>query len=203
VSSLPDLPRLDDYVPHNCSFGTHQFCVGYRREQSLACSDAPFDISALLPDEVRALPGPVADALYERLGGLSPLVEDLSDLPTSLLVCLIVGTACMMLALAVSTCLAFDNRISRKVGPRAQMLVHLLMAMCCAPYLTLVLKQTSLVDRLEKLPTWVAVEKGEVFGYSVGLFVCAALFVALSAVMTCEKVVQWIKDRLCASNSAA
>jgi hypothetical protein len=47
VASLPELPRLDDYVPQNCSFGMHQFCVGYRDEQSLSCSDAPFEISAL------------------------------------------------------------------------------------------------------------------------------------------------------------
>lgn len=200
VASIPELLQLRDFVPQNCSIGIYEFCVGYRYKQTLFCSYAPFDIYALLPDSIQTLPGSVADTLQEQLSYISPLVEDLRKLSNAVLVYLIVGTTCMMLALAVTSCLAFDNRTSRKAGWEARVFVHLVMAMCCAPYLTLVLKQSSVADNLKGLPCLVAVERGKAFGYSVGHLICAALFVALSAVMTCEKVVQCIKDRVCVSS---
>jgi hypothetical protein len=51
------------------------------------------------------------------------------------------------------------------------------------------------MDEARKLPAWVAVEGGEVFRHSVGLCVCAVLFVALSAIVTWEEAVQWMTER--------
>jgi hypothetical protein len=204
VASLPKLPelQLDDYLPLNCSFGIHQFCVGYRHQQSLSCSSSRFDLAALLPDEIHALPGAVEDALQERIGDLSPLAGDLSSLPTAVLFCVSTGTFCMMVAILVTSCLAFDNSISRKAGAKARVLVHICMFVACsAPYLTLTLLQKNAMDEAGKLPAWVAVERGELFGHSVGLLVCAALFMVLSAIVTWEKAVQWMKERVGARGS--
>jgi hypothetical protein len=201
VASLPEAPEIEDYFPLNCSFGIRQFCVGYRHEQSLSCSDSPFKISTLLPDEIESLPSLVEDALRERIGELYPLAHDLNSLPTSILICLIIGSITMILALGVSSCLAFDNRISRKAGPKARIVIYFFMAVaCCVPYLALALIQNKVMRKAKGLPNWVAVEQGDIFGYSIGLFVCAAIFVPLSAAASYQKVVQWIKDRVYASN---
>jgi hypothetical protein len=73
-------------------------------------------------------------------------------------------------------------------------------AACCVPYLALALIQSKVMGKAKGLPDWVAVEQGDIFGYSIGLFVCAAIFVPLSAAASYQKVVQWIKDRVYASN---
>jgi hypothetical protein len=197
VASLPQIPEIEDYVPLNCTFGIRQFCVGYRHERIPACSDSPFDISALLPDKTLALPGLIEDALKDRIGELYPLVHKLSSLPTSVSICLIAGTINTMLALGLFSCLACDNRISRKAGLKTRVLIYLSMAMaCCAPYLALALIQSKVVEEAESLPAWVRVEQGDIFGYSIGLLVCALVFAALSAATSCQTVVHWMQDRV-------
>jgi hypothetical protein len=197
VASLPQIPEIEDYVPLNCSFGIRQFCVSYRHERSPACSDSPFDISALLPDKALALPGLIEDALRDRIGELYPLVDKLSSLPTSVSICLIVGNINTMLALGLFGCLACDNRISRKTGLKARVLIYISMAMaCCAPYLALALIQSKVVKEAESLPAWVKVEQGDMFGYSIVLLVCALVFAALSAAASCQKAVHWMRDRI-------
>jgi hypothetical protein len=50
---------------------------------------------------------------------------------------------------------------------------------CCAPYFALAILHRQVVKTAEKLPDWVAVEKGEVFEYSIGLVVCAVLLLVI------------------------
>jgi ABC-type glycerol-3-phosphate transport system permease component len=201
ASSRSDLPRPDDHVPHTYSFGIYLTCISYHHGD-VACSNAPFDAFSLLLDSFDILPSNVADTMYERWGDLSPLAEDLDDLSTSVLVHLVAGTAHMMLSLAVTSWLAFDYSISRKTGCNVRVLLRLFTAMCFIPYLALIVKQSILLNRLNPLSTWVMVERGAVFGLSVGLCACAVLFAALSTVMTCETGVQWIEDRFCITDSA-
>lgn len=128
--------------------------------------------------------------MYERLGDLSPLAEDLSDLATSVLVYLVAGTAHIMFSLVVTSFLAFDYSIGHNTDSYVRVLLQFFTAMCFVPYLALIGKQSSLVDKLDRHPTWVMVERGTVFGLSVGLCACAVLFAALSIVMTCKAGVQ-------------
>jgi hypothetical protein len=192
-SAAAALPQLEDYVPLNCSFGMRQFCVGYRGQQGLSCSSSAFDVSDLLPDRIQDLPAPVEDAFRERIADLSPLANHLSSLSTSVLVCLIVGSMMMIFMLALSCCLAHAwpscvASISPKVGTKTRVLVHLAVSMLCsAPYLALVLLQSKVVREAKGLPGWVEVKQGEVFGLSVGILVCAAVFVALSVVVSSRK----------------
>jgi hypothetical protein len=181
----------------NCSIGTEQFCVGFRNRQNLSCSYSPFGISALLPEAIEDLPGPVEDALRERMDDLSPLAGDLSSLPQSIDICIIVGTLAMSLVLVLSTYLLWDSCTRRNVGIKTRWLAYLAMAvLCCSPYLALVVSQSKVIKEAQGLPSWVEVQKGEVMGLSIGLLVCAAIFVALSAVVSSQVVVNWIRNGL-------
>jgi hypothetical protein len=70
-SAATALPQLEDHVPLNCSFGIIRFCIGFRH--SLSCSGWPFTLSALLPDELQDLPGPLGNTLQAAIQELSPL----------------------------------------------------------------------------------------------------------------------------------
>jgi hypothetical protein len=195
VAAVPELPQIEDYVPVNCTFGTRQFCVGYLHTPDLSCSDSPFDISALLPDTIQDLSAPLEAAFRKRMGDLSPLADRLSRLPTSVVICLVTGLLSMMLMLGASLYLAYGNHgqrvgTSRKLGRMWHVVVHLIMATaCCAVYLPLILLQRTVIEEAKGLPSWVEAEEGAAFGLSIGLFVCAAVFVALSAIFSSPHVV--------------
>lgn len=196
-SAAASLPQIEDYVPLNCSFGIKQYCVGYINKENLTCSDTPFDISALLPVEIQALPGPVEDVVRERIGDLSPLAGDLSSLPGAVKICLIVGFICSSLVLGLFCYPAFYDSISQKASRNVRVLIYLSMALaCCAPYFVLILLQTKVVNEAKKLPAWVGVEEGEIIRLSSGLLVCAVVLVPLAAVSFSNKTVQWIKDKI-------
>lgn len=196
-SAAASLPQIEDYLPLNCTIGTEQFCVGYRNTQNLSCSHSPFELSALLPDAVQDLPGPVEDALRERMGDLLPLADDLSNLTASLNTCLIVGLISIIFVAVFACCLVCDTWISRKMGTVARLLIYLCVAVvCCAPYSALVTLHVKVMKGAQRLPVWVEVQKGEVMGLSIGLLVCAVIFVVLAAVASSPKVVQWTSNSL-------
>jgi hypothetical protein len=181
VASLPEVPNIENYVPMNCSFGTREFCIGYRHKQSLSCSDSLFNISVLLPDEIKALPDSVEDALRQRIGDLSPLADSFKSLRTSILICTLAGLF-MMLLLVLLRIPQFYNWIHKKfsLSFKTRVIILLFMApACCAPYFALAILHRQVVKTAEKLPDWVAVEKGEVFEYSIGLVVCAVLLLVI------------------------
>jgi hypothetical protein len=195
VAALPELPQIEDYVPVNCTFGIHQFCVGCLHAQDASCSDSPFDISALLPDAIQDLPAPLVAAFRELIDGLSPLADRLSRLPTLVGVCLILGLSCMMILLGVFCYQAYVNYCTAQ-GPGHvwHVVIYLIMAtVCCAPYLTLILLQRTAVKDAMGFPDWVEVQAGAAFGLSIGILVCTVVFVALSAICLSPKVVSRLR----------
>jgi hypothetical protein len=195
VAAVPELPQIEDYVPVNCTFGMYHFCVGYLHAQDLSCSDSPFDISALLPETMQNFPAPLEAAFHEQIGDLSPLADSIGRLPR-LVVCLRLGLSAMMSMLGVSYYLAYSSYgrgfgASQKLGHISHMVMHLIIAtICCAPYVTLMLLQRTVLEKAKANHDWMEVKEGGIFGLSIGLFVCAAIFVALSATFSSPSVVK-------------
>jgi hypothetical protein len=196
-SAAASLPRIEDYIPQNCSIGTEQFCVGYRHTQNLSCSYLPFDVSALLPDAAQGLPGPVRDAFREQMGRLSPSADDWDRLPGSIDICLLVGLISVILVVVPFVWLGSSKWTSRKVATMPKLLVYLATPVVgCTPYSALVALQSRVMIEAKGLPAWVDVQQGAVLGLSVGLLVCAMAFVALLAVASSQRGIVWVKDRL-------
>lgn len=193
-SAAAALPQLEDHMPLNCSFGIIQFCVGF--QHSLFCSGSHFTLSALLPDELQNLPGPLEDAIQARIQELSPLPGSLGNLSKGLEGCLIAGFVSMPLLLVLSCCVAFGcpgyiARITQKLSTKKQMLLHLGVGLvCCLPYVILVAVQRNVMAAVEKLPVWVEAEAGEVFSMSVGTLVSAVVFAVMAAVLSRREVTE-------------
>jgi hypothetical protein len=195
VAAVPELPQIKDYVPVNCTFGLYHFCVGYLHAQDLLCSDSPFRISALLPETIQNLPAPREAAFRERIGDLSPLADSIGRLPRSVVFCLKLGLSAMMSMLGVSCYLVYSSYgpgfgTRRKLGHISHMFMHLIIAVvCCAPYVTLILLQRTVLKEAKANHDWMEVKEGGIPRLSIGLFVCAAIFVALSAIFSSLSVV--------------
>jgi hypothetical protein len=196
-SATASLPRIEDYIPQNCSIGTEQFCVGYRHSQNLSCNHLPFDLSVLLPDAAQSLPGPVRDAFREQMGRLSPLADHLDRLPSSIDICLFTGLISVLLVVVPFAWLGYSRWTSRKVATMPKQLVYLATPVVgCTPYSALVVLQSRPMKEAKTLPAWVDVQQGVVLGLGVGLLVCAMAFVTLLAFASSRRGIAWVKDRL-------
>jgi hypothetical protein len=196
VAAVPEHRQIESHVPANCSLGLYHFCVGYLHAQNLSCSDSPSDISALLPKAMQNLPAPLEAAFRKRIGHLSPLVDSIGRLPRLVVFCLRLGLSAMMSMLGVSYYLAYSSYgrgfgTSQKLGHISHMVMHLIIAtICCAPYVTLMLLQRTVLEKAKANHDWMEVKEGGIFGLSIGLFVCAAIFVALSATFSSPSIMK-------------
>jgi hypothetical protein len=192
VEALPESLQIENYTPENCTFGIHSFCVGYKNAPNLACSNSPFDISALLPEKIQDLPAPFEEAVRKIIADLSPLADGVSKLPMSILSCSIAGNVLIMLMVLVTEYLTQDSQKvgdNRRFGLMARMLTNVIMTtICCAPYLAMVLLQARVFEDIKGLPDWVEAERGEVFGLSIGLTIFTAAVAALLALQPCYSV---------------
>lgn len=174
------------------------FCVGFKHSRS--CSSSQLTISAFVLDKIQDLPNPLRDSIQARVKDLSSLPGSLDSLPTAVLDCLIAGSLSFITLLLLSYCVAYGypNRfasIVRNIDARTQTMVHLGVGfICCAPYVVLVAMQHSVTRAVEKLPAWVEIEAGKIFGISIAAMVFAIIFAAFLAIFSCYIRAQSIRE---------
>ncbi|EMD85624.1 hypothetical protein COCHEDRAFT_1161051 [Bipolaris maydis C5] len=197
-SAVTSLPQIEDYVPFNCSFGMIVFCVGFKHSRS--CSSSQLTISAFVLDKIQDLPNPLRDSIQARVKDLSSLPGSLDSLPTAVLGCLIAGSLSFITLLLLSYCVAYGHptrfaTVIQKIGARTQTMVHFGVGLiCCVPYVVLVAMQHSVTRAVEKLPAWVEIEAGKIFGISIGAMVFAIMFAAFLAILSCCIRAQSIRE---------
>jgi hypothetical protein len=177
--------EIEERIPRNCSLGTKRFCIGYRHESN--CTDLPFNISSLLPGIVEDLPGPVEDAIRERIGALAPLAESLTTVPALYVPqSLISGLVLMVAVTVLSVCVAFGWPLcvaamlqGLSVGLRTLALLALAVV-CCSPFIVLASVLHTVLRAADGLPSWVGVDRGGACGFCFGALACA-LFLTLFA----------------------
>jgi hypothetical protein len=177
---------IEEYIPKNCSLGIKQFCIGYNL--TLECMDLPFNTSALLRDALKSLPGPVEDAIREQLDEFSPLEKSLNRFPIFYISSsLISGVILISTTTFVLTLLTYDRpaciaSILERIGIGPRTLIQLALGLfCCIPFIFLNVILFTLFSKTKDLPSWISVDKGEVFGLCLGALGCATFITVVLA----------------------
>jgi hypothetical protein len=164
------LQDIEEHIPQNCSFGTTQFCIGYKHD--LKCSDLPFNLSSVIPDIVHDLPDSVGDTVRDRMDAMSLLSASLAKFPAFYIPnTLIAGLILVSTITVFSICLAFGwlSRVVHTLHVKYWVLgLFVLGFLCCSPLILLVAIMRMLIEKANELPSWIEVEKGEVLGLCFG-----------------------------------
>jgi hypothetical protein len=165
-SAAATVQSIEDYVPRNCSLGTKRFCIGYK--QDVNCSGLPLNLTSLLPVSLQELPGPVENAIRDRVETLSQLADSSTRFSAfSVSATLISGLVLMIMVvvLALSLSLGRPQVITGVFGKlrvvsRALALLTLGLV-CCFPFVLLAVILHTVLKAARGLPSWVEVKTGE------------------------------------------
>jgi hypothetical protein len=177
-SAAATVQSIEDYVPRNCSLGTKRFCIGYK--QDVNCSGLPLNLTSLLPVSLQELPGPVENAIRDRVETLSQLADSSTRFSAfSVSATLISGLVLMIMVvvLALSLSLGRPQVITGVFGKlrvvsRALALLTLGLV-CCFPFVLLAVILHTVLKAARGLPSWVEVKTGEACGLGFGALACA------------------------------
>lgn len=178
---------IEKWIPRNCSFGTKQFCVGFR-DSKPSCFYFPFDISKI----ISAVPTEVANLLDNELQALKPLEGILATVPAMhIQVPLIIGLF-SLLTLASLFAYSLFGRLYWIVKTYVLIGACLLCGLICVVLLgiptVLFYDIQSNIERLGlNLGPDIRVEKGDVRDMLIGALACVftmEILIVLSLILT-------------------
>lgn len=142
------------------------------------------NISDLISEQIADISSALMNDTRDKLAQLPLVTDDLNKISSSVLTCLSVGDAVMMITLVLSCSLVYGyplrlRRYRDAIGARFLALLFFAMGlMCCSPFVMLVGAQAMVFSKARSPPlsSWVVAERGRIFDLSVVSLVSSIVF---------------------------
>ena len=72
ATAIPDITKVKEMIPRNCSLGTKQFCLGF--DNRTECNNLPLNLSNIVPEAVATFVGDQVQALQPLPGILIKVI---------------------------------------------------------------------------------------------------------------------------------